>query len=367
MSRKVWIKDDWSDSWEERKKFLTSSLEAGADGVIIPPEDIEKTRKLGNIKVISNSEESDVLMLEASTQDEVERAISKIQEEKEKKVALTVKISGKELEKAAVEAGKKVDFLIMIAQDWKVIPLENLIAELQDVKAEVFAGVKNAQEAKTAVETLEVGATGVLLDPRNEGVEEIRKTCETLEELEEKKIQLVSAEVTKIEPSGMGDRACVDTASLMKIGEGMLVGSQSNGLFLVHSETLESEYVESRPFRVNAGAVHAYIQIPGGKTKYLSELQSGDKVLIVNSEGETSAATVGRVKIERRPMILIETEREDRKIRTLLQNAETINLVDKNGDPISVSKLEVGDEVLVNLQEGGRHFGAQVEETLIEK
>ncbi|KXA93272.1 3-dehydroquinate synthase [candidate division MSBL1 archaeon SCGC-AAA259E17] len=367
MSKRVWIKADWSDPWDERKKFLTASLEAGADGAIVPPEDVEKTRQLGNIKVISNSEESDILMLEASTQDEVERTISKSQEEKERKIALAVKISGKKLEEAAAKAGKKVDFLIMIAQDWKVIPLENLIAELQNVKAEIFAGVKDAQEARTAVETLEVGADGVILDPRKEGLEEIRKTCETLEELEEEEIQLTSAKITKIEPSGMGDRACVDTASLMKVGEGMLVGSQSNGLFLVHSETLESEYVESRPFRVNAGAVHAYIQTPGGKTKYLSELQSGNKVLIVNSNGETSTATVGRVKIERRPVMLVEAKAEDRKIRTLLQNAETINLVDKSGDPISVSELEIGDEVLVNIQKGGRHFGAQVEETLIEK
>ncbi len=247
------------------------------------------------------------------------------------------------------------------------IPLENLISELQDAKAQIFTGVKTAEEAKTAVETLEVGSDGVILDPREEGEEEIRETCETLEELETEKFELVPAEITKIEETGMGDRACVDTTSLMKIGEGMLVGSQANGLFLVHSETLESEYVESRPFRVNAGAVHAYIQAPGGKTNYLSELESGDKVLIVNSEGEANVSTIGRVKIERRPMLLVEAKHKDQKIRTLLQNAETINLVNKEGEPISVSDLEPGDEVLVNLQEGGRHFGAQVEETLVER
>ncbi len=212
-----------------------------------------------------------------------------------------------------------------------------------------------------------MGSDGVLLDPRGGGMDEIRKTCEELEDLGTEKFELVPAEITKIESGGMGDRACVDTTSLMNIGEGMLVGSQSNGLFLVHSETLDTEYVDSRPFRVNAGAVHAYIQAPGGKTRYLSELESGDKVLIVNSDGEASTGTVGRMKIERRPMLLFEAEYEGRKIRTLLQNAETINLVDEDGDPISVSDLEEGDEVLVNLQEGGRHFGAQVDETLLER
>jgi len=33
------------------------------------------------------------------------------------------------------------------------------------------------------------------------------------------------------------------------------------------------------------------------KTRYLSELASGDDVLIIDSEGETRPAVVGRVKI----------------------------------------------------------------------
>lgn len=367
MPKEVWVKADWSEPWEERKKFITSALEAGVEGIIVPPDDVETTKKLGNIRIVSNSNEADILLFNASTPEDVEKATSQAKDEEEREVALSVKITDKETEEAATEAGKHFDFLITIAQDWKVIPLENIIAELQDEKAKIFAGVMDSQEAKTAVETLEVGADGVLLNPQKEGMEEIRETCEILEEIGGEKFELVSGEITKIEPAGMGDRVCVDTSSLMKIGEGMLVGSQSNGLFLVHSETLESEYVESRPFRVNAGAVHAYVQAPGGKTNYLSEVESGDKVMIVNSEGEASPATVGRVKIERRPMLLVEAEYEGRRIKTLLQNAETINLVQENGEPISVSELEVGDKVLVNIQEGGRHFGAQIDETLIER
>ena len=71
----------------------------------------------------------------------------------------------------------------------------------------------------------------------------------------------------------MGDRVCVDTCTNMGPGEGMLVGNSSGGLFLVHAESLENPYVAPRPFRVNAGPVHAYIRVPGGKTKYLGELE----------------------------------------------------------------------------------------------
>lgn len=50
-------------------------------------------------------------------------------------------------------------------------------------------------------------------------------------------------------------RVCVDMASLLAPGEGLLVGSFARALFLVHSECAESAYINSRPFRVNAGPV----------------------------------------------------------------------------------------------------------------
>lgn len=40
----------------------------------------------------------------------------------------------------------------------------------------------------------------------------------------------------RVTPVGMGDRVCVDLCSLLRPGEGMLVGSFARALFLVHSE-----------------------------------------------------------------------------------------------------------------------------------
>ena len=76
----------------------------------------------------------------------------------------------------------------------------------------------------------------------------------------------------------MGDRVCVDTCTQMEPGQGMLVGNTTEGFLLVHSESIENPYVAARPFRVNAGAVHAYALCPGGRTRYLSELKAGDEV-----------------------------------------------------------------------------------------
>ena len=157
------------------------------------------------------------------------------------------------------------------------------------------------------------------------------------------------------------------TCTNMKLGEGMLIGNSSSALFLIHSESVENPYVEPRPFRVNAGPVHAYTLLPGGKTKYLSELKSGDESLVINHKGKTQVVIVGRIKIERRPLILVEGEVREKKMSLILQNAETIRLVSPEGKPISVVALKKGHEVLSYLEEVGRHFGMKIEETIVEK
>lgn len=54
------------------------------------------------------------------------------------------------------------------------------------------------------------------------------------------------------------------------------------------------------------GPVHAYVAVPGGKTCYLSELKAGKEVIVVDQNGSQRSAIVGRVKIETRPLILVE-------------------------------------------------------------
>ena len=106
---------------------------------------------------------------------------------------------------------------------------------------------------------------------------------------------------------------------------------------------------------------------PENKTRYLSELEAGDEVVTLNSKGEANTVIVGRVKIEKRPLLLIEAKYKNSRIRTLVQNAETIRLVNDKGEPISVSKLKVGDKVLAYFSEAARHFGMAIEEQIIEK
>ena len=362
-----WVDASRAESWDERKKLVTSALEAGAQAVVAREEDLEKIRKLGRIKVVlRDSCSADIALVEerGELKKPSESKAIKRAEELECEKAAYVTIKSKAHERLCVELAKRCSYVIAVGEDWKVIPLENLIAELQKSPSRIMAGVKSAEEARLAFETLEVGVDGVLLEGGD--IAEIKKVGEMVQGLGER-LELVSAKITRVEQAGTGDRVCVDTASLLSIGEGLLVGSQSSGLFLVHSETLESEYVAARPFRVNAGAVHAYVLAPGGKTKYLSELQAGEKVLAVNHRGEGREVVVGRVKIEKRPLLLIEAKAQGETFRTLLQNAETINLVTPEGKPISVVKLKPGDEVLIYVKKIGRHFGMEVEESIIER
>lgn len=371
MRRLLWVKADWDEPWDRRKPFVNAAIEVGADAVLVRPGEARKVLKLGSIPVAVEEAAAGVsiILLNIQKKEDVNKVLKQAEKLRGEgnKVAVLAEVANKELEKAAVKAGKSVDFLIAFTPDWKVIPLENMIAELQRSEVKVLAGVRDAIEAKVAVETLEIGTAGVLLDAKDRGPAEIKRVIDIFESLALEKLELISAKVKTAKPVGTGDRACVDTTSLMTIGEGMLVGNQAGGMFLVHSETLASEFAEPRPFRVNAGAVHAYVRIPGGKTKYMSELSAGDEVLIVNARGEARVGIVGRVKIERRPLMLVEAELGDEVYKTLLQNAETINLVGKDGKPISVAKLRPGDEVLIHVEKAGRHFGVKVEETLVER
>ena len=327
----VWIK---ASPW--KKEIVTTALESGADAIVVPKGYSSKVKKLGVIPTIASDGD---LKLD---KDVVEWEIKgKADEERILKLSKTKKV-------------------IVKTRDWTVIPLENLIAQTGNLIVEV----KNTTEAKTMMKVLEKGVDGVLLNTRD--INEIKKTIKVVKDVSERvPVQIV--QVTRVEPLGMGDRVCIDTCTNMSIGEGMLTGNSSGGLFLVHSESIENPYVEPRPFRVNAGPVHAYVRVPDGKTRYLSELKSGDEATIVNHRGLCQKSVIGRIKVEKRPLMLVEAECKKKTIATILQNAETIRLTQPGGNPLSVVDLKKGSKILALIEEAGRHFGMKIKETITEK
>lgn len=392
MTRAVWIKaDDTVGDWDDRRERITTALEAGADWVLVDEDDVERVRELGDINVAAFRTDGDVTLID-NAEDETTTAqpdtvvvgkegegdgtidlpndfsgsadLSTLRRNGNVDWGSYVRILGKDYEEFAETAAAEAEYTIVAGEDWTIIPLENLIARIGE-ETTLVAGVSSADGAKTAFETLEIGADAVLLD--SDDPDEIRRTVEIRDEAERENLDLEYAEVVDIEQIGSADRVCVDTGSLLEHDEGMLVGSMSRGLVFVHAETAKSPYVASRPFRVNAGAVHAYVRTPDGGTKYLSELQSGDEVQLVDLEGNTREAIVGRVKIEKRPMFRVALETEDGDhIETLLQNAETIKVPTAEGRT-AVTDLEAGDQLLLYCEDTARHFGEAVEESIIEK
>ena len=393
MTRTVWVKaDDEVGDWQARKRRITAGIEAGVDWVLVDEPDVARVRELGDVNVAAFLPDADVVdadVVDEAEETEADAYLVGKDGEGDGTIGLPSDFSGSAdlttlrgnnraqgtyvhildegYEAFAEEAARDGEYTLVIGSDWTIIPLENLISRVGE-DTHLVAGVTSAAEAETAFETLEIGADGVLLD--TDDPDEIRRTVEVRDATEREQLELTRAEVTAVERTGMADRVCIDTGNLMEDDEGMLVGSMSRGLFFVHAETAESPYVASRPFRVNAGAVHAYVRVPEGETKYLAELQSGDEVQIVDTDGRTREGIVGRVKIEKRPMFRIQAEVETEegvdRIETLLQNAETIKVATAEGRT-AVTDLEEGDELLVYYEDVARHFGASVEESIIEK
>ena len=342
MGKAIWIDASRAPDSGARKKLILSALEHGFGHIVVSGEDRQSNR-YGRFHMIIANRDRFVLG--------------------RKVIARSIKIEGKQDERKASELAKSTDIIVIETSDWRVIPLENLIVQFAKTKSKLFVRAESVADAKLFMETMERGADGIVFTPK--GVEDIGRITKAIEDAQQK-VELTDGLVIRVMQLGLGDRVCVDTCSLLGHLEGMLVGNSAAGMFLINAETHESEYVSSRPFRVNAGAVHGYTLLPDGSTKYLGELQAGDEVLVVDSKGLAKTAVVGRIKIERRPLLLIEAKSNGKLFTTIVQNAETIRLVSRD-KTISVTDLRPGNKVALRLETGGRHFGSPVKETIREK
>ena len=255
------------------------------------------------------------------------------------------------------------DWILVRCSDWTMIPLENIVAAAAGSGTRIAAAISQTVDLSGAAFALQHGVDALLLHADEElwnAAEEISGERDLVQPESGKVTEsLVLANITNIESGGVGERICVDLTERLSDGEGMLIGSSANALVLIHGETIPSEFVPSRPFRVNAGAVHAYCLMANGSTKYLSELTSGDQVAIANVSGETRSATIGRLKIERRPFLLIRFDCDNQSAQVLVQQAETVRFINEEGN-ISVTSIQDGDKIAVRLSSGMRHIGREL-------
>lgn len=318
------------------KDVAVAALESGVETLWVPDGCLREARELGRVAAVC--------------------AEGDLREGREFRVT---GMEGK-ADETAILASSPDSLWVVVPREKEVIPLENLVAW----RRKILVLARTPEDVALYRGVLEQGVYGIVLEADSPGrMREMASAGRARDE----SVELLSAKVTGIVSLGIGDRVCVDTCSLIDGSRGILVGNSSAGLFLVCAENRPNPYVLPRPFRVNAGAVHSYCRLPAGRTAYLSELASGSEVLLVDAGGAGETACVGRVKVERRPLLLVRAEAPSgRDYAVVLQNAETVRLVAPGGEAVSVARLRPGDCVLLAEEAAGRHFGVAVEETIRE-
>jgi 3-dehydroquinate synthase class II len=285
------------------------------------------------------------------------------------------------------------DFVVIDMHHATYIPFELLLAEapghtrllrLVPIKG-LIGTVDESNQALNAFRTLELGVDVLF---RTASVKDIKQLDTDIEERLRGHLSLVPAEVIEIEHTELGHRVCVDTSTLMTPEEGMIVGSTGWGGLFICSETHYLPHMNLREFRVNAGAVHSYVWGPSNIAVYLSELRGGSRVLAVDIHGRTRVLTVGRAKIERRPLLLLVARvlrkdipaehfkrlgieakdfPEEVLIKTMVQNDWHVRIMGADHKVRNSTLVKKGEKLLAYVDRPGRHTGIPVSETIVEK
>jgi 3-amino-4-hydroxybenzoic acid synthase len=269
---------------------------------------------------------------------------------------------------SSIQEGSHHNFLMIRFRDPTNIPLELVIASLQATHTLLIKEIGSPEDMDDALVTLgvmEVGADGVMFSPRSHGaLDEFLRRLGTITRLT---MKLQVGAVRRAVPIGMGYRSCIDTTTMFSPTEGILIGSTSQGALLACPEVFYLPYMELRPFRVNAGAVHSYVYNYDNRTDYMSELRAGSPVMIVDRSGTTRRGSVGRMKTEVRPLRLIEVDfPTGEHINIIMQDDWHVRIFSDDAKPLNITELRPGDKVLGHVAVPGRHVGIKVDEHIIE-
>ena len=264
------------------------------------------------------------------------------------------------------EDGVHYDAVMVSFKDPTNIPLELVIAELHGTDVWLVKEVgTDVDDAIIALGVLEVGSDGVIAafdDPAQ--FEAFRAR---LGAVRNPPLHIQTGTVIATRHLGLGYRACIDTTHMFEPDEGLLVGSTSTGGVLCCPEVFHLPYMELRPFRINAAAVHSYVFHANDRTNYISELKAGSQVTAVSASGRCRQVYVGRIKTEIRPLLLIEVGFENGEtVNIVMQDDWHVRIFSSDAQPRHITELRPGDKVLGFTTKPGRHVGVQVDEHIIE-
>ncbi|MEC4015032.1 3-dehydroquinate synthase II [Streptomyces sp. H27-D2] len=271
-------------------------------------------------------------------------------------------VDGDTMNEAADLSGK-VDVVVAAFSDETNIPLELLLAKAQSTKTGIVKQLLNTAEASTVAGVLESGPAGLMVSA--ERLSDVELVTSVVAAQRKVHKDLVQLEVIRAEPVGMGYRGCIDTTTLFGEDEGMIIGSTSSGGILVCAEVHYLPYMNLRPFRVNAGAVHSYV-FGAQDTAYITDLRAGEQSHAVAADGQFREVGIGRVKVEMRPLRLIEARYGDVTVNVILQDDWHVRVMGGDGKAKNLTDVTPGSTLLGMITEPGRHVGIKVSEYIDE-
>ncbi len=139
--KELWLEIDHSLPETPKTKLLKSAAQT-CDAVLVDVKDIEKAKNSG-IKSASTSPEADITVLSVFDSEKL-----KALKAKGRIVAVKIIIEGKQDEETAIAAAElSCDYVIVGTPDWKIIPLENLIAKTRG-KTKLLAEVSSTKRRR---------------------------------------------------------------------------------------------------------------------------------------------------------------------------------------------------------------------------
>ncbi|MEM2339302.1 MAG: 3-dehydroquinate synthase II, partial [Nitrososphaerales archaeon] len=186
---------------EDLSSFIKFCVNEGIKLFVCDPQRIKFDKV--NFSIIHNSEFADIILIDKI--EDIERV-----KVLKKPFIFSMEIKSKEDIEVVINAAKNGAYAVLVeTSDWRIIPLENLVAEFQKLQSKLYTRISEPKEIKTLFGVLEKGVDGVVLTAKS--IDEVREAKLILSPLNP--IELKFAKVIDVREVGMGDRACIDTTS----------------------------------------------------------------------------------------------------------------------------------------------------------
>lgn len=356
---------------EHREAVVDAAVHARVDGIVDRSPETLATLPATVKRILIGAERPEgeglddlIVLQEVTGADQLSQLRSRHQSG-EKDTAGLVNVVDDPTLTLACDTAIALPYAVVQFKDPTKIPLEIVIAAADRSPGQLICRAEDLEEAKVIIDVLEKGSEGVLFAPRDAG--EVFQLVELLR-VRTPDLNLTTLTVESIEHLGLGDRVCIDTCTHFEKDEGMLIGSYAHGFILCVSETHPLPYMPTRPFRVNAGALHSYVFGQDNRTNYLSELKAGSAVLAVGADGRTRRIVVGRIKLESRPLLSIKAvSPEGVEVNLIVQDDWHVRVLGPGAAVLNVTELKKGDQVLGHVATDKRHVGWPVGEFCVEK